>query len=216
VITEFSLKRFLTISVIAVIVISLIWTLTGKYYTVLLAYTVSPLLSEGSMLRVEDETFSLTIRRDLVPIEITPTDENGELSPLLFNVDISDQEVREHFFAALPSSTAQTYTTRLDPWVIQSGIIPALSLMMALPVISYVTHVVGLVTIVFSCYFGHLVSLYLIIQRYAWQANHSLEPRHEHDAFLVTGYYFGLLVPLMVLVVVIFFKWRQSIQPNIS
>jgi len=207
---EFNLRRFLTISVVSVIVLSLIWTLTGRYYTALMVHTLSPILSGGTMLSIEDESFSLTVRRDAIPIEIRATREDGEVSLVQSNVDISDSEVREYWYAILPSSTPRAYTTRLDPRVIQSGMIPALSLMLALPVVSYGTHILGLFTIVVSSLAGHMVSLYLVIQRYVWLANHSLEPRHENDAVLVTGYYFGLFAPLMVLVVIIFLKWRQD------
>ena len=209
---EFNLRRFITIAVVSVVVLSLIWTLTGKYYTVLMVQTLSPFLPGGTMLNIEDNNLSLTVRRDVIPVKITATGEDGEVSLAQSTVDISDPEAREYWLAILPRSTARAYTSRLDPRVIQSGMIPAVSLMLALPIISYGTHLFGLFTIVIASFIGHIVSLYLIIQRYEWLANHSLQPRHENDAVLVTGYYFGLSAPLMVLVVIIFFKWRRDNQ----
>ena len=206
---ELNLRRFLTISVVSVIVICLIWTLTGKYYTDLMVHTLSPILPSGTMLSIEDETFLLTVRRDFIPIEITYTDLDGKTEVAKSIVDVSDLRTRSMWFSALSSSTAQAYTTRLDPRVIQSSLIPALAVMAALPFLSYMTHVVGLTIIIFASFVAHATSLYMVIQRYEWQANHSLEPRHEHDVLIVTGYHVGLLVPMIVLGIIVFFKWRH-------
>ena len=208
--TELKLKRFLTISVASVIVICLIWTQTGKYYTVLMAHTLSPMLPSGTMLSVEDETFSLTVRRDLIPIEITFTGVDGEKQVAESVVDVSEPKARDMWFSTLSNSTPVAYTTRLDPRVIQSGLIPALAVMVALPAISYVAHIMGLIIIVSASFAAHVTSLYMVIQRYEWQANHSLETRHEHDVFIVTGYHVGLLVPMIVLGIIVFFRWRHN------
>ena len=208
---KFNLRRFLTIAVVSVIVLSGIWTLSGKYYTKLMVHTLSPLLSDGITLGLEDEALLLTVRRDMIPVRVSAYAEGDQASTIAeWNVDVSGLISRDYWFSRLPDSTAQTYTNRLDPRVIQSVLIPAISLLIALPVLSYWSHIVGLVAIIFTSFVGHLASLYLIIQRYVWLANHSLEPRHENDAILVTGYYFGLLAPLMVLFVIFFYRWREE------
>lgn len=208
---KFNLRRFLTIAVVSVIVLSGIWTLSGKYYTALMVHTLSPLLSDGITLGLEDEKLLLTVRRDMIPIRIAAYLDGDQPTTIAeWNVDVSGSTSRDYWFSRLPDSTAQSYTHRLNPRVIQSVLIPAISLLIALPVLSYGTHIVGLVAIVFTSFVGHLVSLYLLIQRYVWLANHSLGPRHENDAILVTGYYFGLLAPLMVLFVIFFNRWREE------
>ena len=208
---KFNLRRFLTIAVVSVIVLSGIWTLSGKYYTALMVHTLSPLLSDGITLGSEDEALLLTVRRDMIPIKIAAYVDGDQPTTIAeWNVDVSGSISRDYWFSRLPDSTAQSYTYRLDSRVIQSVSIPAISLLIALPVLSYGTHIVGLVAIVFTSFVGHLASLYLTIQRYVWEANHSLEPLHENDAVLVTGYYLGLLAPLAVLVVIFFNRWREE------
>ena len=59
---KFNLRRFLTITVVSVIVLSGIWTLSGKYYTALMVHTLSPLLSDAITLGSDDETLLLTVR----------------------------------------------------------------------------------------------------------------------------------------------------------
>ena len=208
---KFSLKRFLTIAVVSVIVLSGIWTLSGKYYTKLMVHTLSPLLSDGITLGLEDEKLLLTVRRDMIPIRISAYVDGDQATTIAErDVDVSGSRARDYWFSRLTDSPTQAYTHRLNPRVIQSVLIPAISLLIALPVLSYGAHIIGLVAIVFTSFVGHLVSLYLLIQRYVWLANHSLEPRHENDAILVTGYYFGLLAPLMVLFVIFFYRWREE------
>ena len=208
---KFNLRRFLTITVVSVIVLSGIWTLSGKYYTALMVHTLSPLLSDAITLGSDDETLLLTVRRDMIPIRIAAYVDGDQPTTIAeWDVDVSSSISRDYWFSRLPDSTAQAYTNRLDPRAIQSVLIPAISLLIALPVLSYRAHIVGLIAIVFTSFAGHLASLYLIIQRYVWLANHSLEPRHENDAVLVTGYYFGLLAPLTVLVDNIFNRWREE------
>ena len=217
---DFKLSRFITITIVAVIGLSIAWNFVGKNHTALIVHVINPALSDGIHLSVENNVIGLTVRRDILPVGIN-VNHDGKNAMAWADVLVSDPALREFWFSKLPNSTARSYTYSLEPRVLQTVLITALALMLGLPGMSLKGRSVGLILVYVSGICGQLISLYLIILRYQWLANGGRLANHWYrdggwnndDAILVTCYLFAVFAPLLIFIPILFSKWRYGPSP---
>ena len=208
--SDFNLSRFIIITVIAVVILSIAWSFVGKGHTSLITYAIRPVLSEGIHLAVKDNTIRLTARRDIIPVELRINRVGQNVVIAQSDVVVSDPRIREFWFSRLPDSTAQSYTYTLEPRVLQSVLITAFALMLGLPAMSIKGRSVGLILVYILGSSGQLISLYLISLRYQWLANDGTGAWAGDDALVVVCYHFAVLVPLLIFIPILFSKWGRD------
>ena len=133
---DFSLSRFVVITVAAVIVLSIIWNFTGKTHTAFITRAIGPVLSDGIHLDAIDNTIQITVRRDVIPVKFQINQSGQNTVIARSDIDVSNPSTREFWFSQLPESTIQSYQYTLEPRVLQSVLITAFALMLGLPRIS--------------------------------------------------------------------------------
>ena len=141
---DFKLSRFITITIVAVIGLSIAWNFVGKNHTALIVHVINPALSDGIHLSVENNVIGLTVRRDILPVGIN-VNHDGKNAMAWADVLVSDPALREFWFSKLPNDTTRSYTYSLEPRVLQTVLITALALMLGLPGMSLKGRSVGLI-----------------------------------------------------------------------
>ena len=203
---DFNLSRFIIITVVAVVILSVAWNFVGKSHTSLMAYAIRPVLSEGIHLDVRDNTIRITARRDIIPVEYRINRDEQNVVIARSDVVVSDPAIREFWFSKLPDSTAQSYTSALEPRVLQSVLITAFALMLGLPGMSLKRRSVGLILVYILGSSGQLIGLYLIALRYQWLANNGTGGWSGNDAMVGVGYHFAMFAPLLIFIPILFLK----------
>lgn len=216
-----SLRRFIAVALISVILLSIAWNSVGKSYNALLVFTLSSFLPAGAQVQAQGHEIRMMVRREVLP-DTTRLERDGrEIVGIQAYVDLPIPAAQDARLIKTPNISPTIYFQDLEGRVAYYALIPALALILAVPAITLRVRTSCLVAALSLGFCCHLVGVYLIAQKFIWWVNHvaaGTDVGHVNldTAVLPPFYVFLFFAPLLVWIPLMFFWWRSDSPPESS
>ena len=217
----YSLRRFIAVALISVILLSIGWDSVGKSYNALLVFTLSSFLPEGAQVQAQGHEIRMIVRREGPPDRTRLERDGRGIVGAQANVDSPIPAAQDARLIKPPNISPTIYSQNLEGRVSYYALIPALALILAVPAITLRVRASCLVAALSLGFCGHLVGMYLIAQKFIWWVNHvaaATDIGHANlDTVILPPFYvFLFFSPLSVWIPLMFFWWRSDSPPESS
>ena len=191
---EYSLRRFVAITLIYVIVLAIAWNWIGKGYVSVLAHTLSSVSPSGVTVQHRGHVIDVTVERTM-PTKSRPNQDEDMVGVKNVGTQVSSGEPGAH--------------TDLNGMAISYGLIPALALLLAVPSITLKARLLCILGAILVGFIAHLAGPYLLVQRLVSVVQ---DGGSAADAYQIANMmsFFLLFAPSLVWVPVIFVFWRRK------
>ena len=211
---DYSLRRFIAIALISVILLSIVWNSVGKSYNALVVHTLSPFLPAGAQVQAQGNLIRMTARRAAPSVMVKVVQDGREIAVGRANIYFSTPSAQDAWPMKNAGASPTTYFQDLEGRVLYYALIPTVALMLAVPAITFRLRSLCLAAVLSVAFFAHLVGLYLIAQRFVWWVNNVLDPTDPGRVGILSPFYVFMAVsPLLVLIPIIYFRWRSGLSP---
>lgn len=206
---KYKLRRFVFISLVSVVLLSLVWSVLGKSYTGLLITTLSPLLPMNTELHSQGHLLKV-IARPVSPTIMFEVQQDGVKE--VYKVDLTYQspEALNAWLIKYSGSPLPEQHETFEGRMVFYGLIPAMGLMLALPGVTLRARFLFMVAVLVLGFCTHLVGLYFIVQTFSRAVNDAGSTSGFQAINGVIGFLM-LLVPSLLWVPMIFGRWRGAL-----
>ena len=209
----YSLRRFIAIALISVILLSLAWDSVGKSYNALLVYTLSYFLPAGAQVQAQGHTIQMSAWRDGPPIMVKLERDGREFVVGHGNIHFTTPAAQDAWLKENPEASPTTYFQNLESRIAYYALIPALALMLAIPAITLRVRALCLVAVLSLGFCGHLAGMYLISERFVSWVNEvpgPTDPGRVNSLILSPFYAFLFFSPLLAWIPIMYFRFRAD------